>query len=197
MAVAFYDIFTALCADVALSPSGAAEMIGFNKGTVSSWKSGRTSPSSEILLKISNFFHVPYAFLTQTPPFDSWGEILADYSGFLKATGLSEETLFQSWGINSHEYSIKPLISFLNDYIKEIRHEDGVWTITSKANGGQLPTRDMFKILESLRAELEEDRVFFYRDAPITHDIRNRLIWAIQLGLDAADGVRQKKDAPQ
>ena len=61
MSVPFYSIFNALCADVSLSPSKAAEIIGFNKGTVSAWKSGRTSPSNEILLKIATFF-VPIRF---------------------------------------------------------------------------------------------------------------------------------------
>lgn len=190
MSVAFYDIFTTLCADVALSPSKAAEIIGFNKGTVSAWKSGRTSPSNEILLKIAKFFNVPYAFLTQAPPFDCWREILDDYSGFLKATSLSEETLTKAWGIDPHEPHVKELIAFLNDYVKEIHHTDGAWTIVSKTDAGQLPTRDIFKMLESFKNELEKNNIFFYRDSPITPDARKRLIWAIQLGLDAADALQ-------
>ena len=193
MSASFYSIFNALCADVSLSPSKAAEIIGFNKGTVSAWKSGRTSPSNEILLKIATFFNVPYAFLTQTPPFDHWSEILADYSGFINATGLSEEELTKAWGVNPHTLRAKELVAFINDYVKEIRYENGQWAIISKADTGQLPTRDIFKILESLLEELEKNNVFFYRDAPISDQIRNRLTWAIQLGLDAADGVNKKE----
>lgn len=196
MPVAFYDIFTALCSDISLSPSKAAEIIGFNKGTVSAWKSGRTNPSNEILLKIARFFNVPYAFLTQTPPFDHWSAILADYPGFLKATGLSEEELTKAWGVNLHTLRVKELVSFINDYVKEIRHENGQWTIISKADTGGLPTRDIFEILETLLEELEKNNVFFYRDAPISDHIRNRLIWAIQLGLDAADGINKKENKP-
>lgn len=194
MAVSFYDIYTALCADVSLSPSKAAEDIGFNKGTVSAWKSRRTSPSNEILLKISSFFNVPYAFLTQTPPFDIWESILTDYVGFLQATGLSEEELTKAWGVNSHELRTKALVSFINDYVKEIYHDNGKWTIISKADTGQLPSRDIYKILESLREDLEKNNVFFYQDSPLSYDARKRLIWAIQLGLDAADGINKKED---
>lgn len=193
MTVSFYNIFAALCADVSMSPSKAAEMIGFNKGTVSAWKSGRTSPSSETLLKISNFFNIPYAFLTQTPPFDFWGDILADYPGFLHATGLPEETLSKAWGINPYGPSTKALVSFINDYVKEIRYKDGTWTIISKSDPNQLPTRDIFEILRSLCEDLGKNNVFFYRDSPLSDDARKRLIWAIQLGLDAVDGISKEE----
>lgn len=193
MPVPFYSIFNSLCADVSLSPSKAAEIIGFNKGTVSAWKSGRTNPSNEILLKIAEFFNVPYAFLTQTPPFDHWSAILTDYPGFLSATGLSEEELSKAWGVNPHTLRVKELVAFINDYVREIHHKNGQWTIISKADRGQLPTRDIFEILETLLEELEKNNVFFYRDTPISDQVRNRLIWAIQLGLDAADGINKKE----
>nr|WP_317325483.1 helix-turn-helix transcriptional regulator [uncultured Flavonifractor sp.] len=189
MAVSFYDIFSALCTDISLSPSKAAEIIGFNKGTVSAWRGGRTKPSNEILLKISNFFNVPYSFLTQTPPFDLWGEILADYSGFLKATGLSDETLTKAWGLDPNIPRAKELVAFISDYIKEIHLSDGKWTIISKTGTGQIPTRNIFKVLESLRDDLEKNNVFFYRDIPLSDEARKRLIWAIQLGLDATDNL--------
>ena len=217
MPVPFYEIFIALCDDISLPPSKAAQEIGFNKGTVSAWKSGRTSPSNEILLKIGAFFNVPYSFLRQDPPFDCWGEIMADYSGFLKATGLSSEELRDAWGIvdcdfptkpdelseldkyNKSKPLVKPIVSFINDYVKEIHHEDGKWTIISKAEAGHLPTRDIFEILDSLRKDLKNNYPFFYKGKIKKKEdrkLRDRLIWAIQLGLDAADGIIKNENKP-
>ena len=192
MPVCFYDIYTALCKDVSLSPSKAAEIIGFNKGTVSIWKSRNTTPNNERLVKVSKFFNVPYAFLTQTPPFDHWGEILNDYAGFIRATGLSEEVLTKSWGLDPSKPSgVKELVAFIGDYISEIRYENNAWTIVSKANESAPSTRDIFTILSTFKNDLEKNKLFFYRDSTLTDDIRSRIIWAIQLGLDAADGLQQ------
>ena len=189
----FYAVYSALCKDVSLSPSGAAELIGFNKGTVSIWKSKHTTPGNEILGKIARFFNVPYAFLTQTPPFDHWGEILNDYCGFLRATGLSEETLAKSWAINPSEHPrVKELVAFINDFVSEIRYTDGNWTVISKAQESSPATRDIYTILNTLKSDLEKNKVFFYRDSTVTDDIRSRIIWAIQLGLDAADNLQQE-----
>ena len=217
----FYDVYVALCKDVSLLPSQAADDMGLNKGTVSLWKadkqkqeSGKTSddkkekkskpiqPRYETLVKISKYFSVPLGFLKQEGSFAYWKEILDDYPAFLKAVGLPMETLRNSWGMSpppnpsdssDQHILLKPIVSFINDYVKEIRYENGQWTIISKADTGQLPTRDIFKILESLLEELEKNNVFFYRYAPISDQIRKRLIWAIQLGLDAADGVNKKE----
>lgn len=219
----FYDVYVALCEDVSLLPSQAADDMGLNKGTVSLWKADKQKqencktlddkkkkskpiqPRHETLLKISKYFSVPLCFLKQEGPFAYWKEILDDYPAFLKATGLPIETLRTSWGMSSppdpNDSSkpailLKPLVSFINDYVKEIHHENGQWTIISKANTGELPTRDIFKILESLREGLEKNNVFFYRNAPISDKSRNRLIWAIQLGLDAADSVNENGNKP-
>ena len=37
----FYDVYVALCKDVSLLPSQAADDMGLNKGTVSLWKADK------------------------------------------------------------------------------------------------------------------------------------------------------------
>lgn len=54
----FYDVYCQLCKDHGITPSGAAKEIGFSKGTVSTWKSRGTTPASELLNKIAEYFHV-------------------------------------------------------------------------------------------------------------------------------------------
>ena len=52
----FYDVYCQLCKDHGITPSGAAKEIGFSKGTVSTWKSRGTTPASELLNKIAEYF---------------------------------------------------------------------------------------------------------------------------------------------
>lgn len=189
MKVDFYDLYIALCKDVSISPSKAATLMEFNRSSISSWKTKHTTPNNRILLKMTDFFNVPHAFLTQTPPFDHWKEISEDYAGFLKATGLSEETLFNSWGLNTHTFHVKEVVKFINDYIAEIGYENGTWTIVNKADANNRASRDVKHTLKALQEGLENDDIYFYEGSAITKLVRQRLIWAIQLGLDAADGL--------
>ena len=141
---------------------------------------------------MERFFVVPYSFLTQSPPYNCWKEILNDYSGFLKATGLSEQVLLESWGIDPQKFRVKELVKFINDYIAEIRYENGVWTIINKADANNRTSRDIRHTLKVLQKSLENNDKYSYGNTQMTDTVRQRLIWAIQLGLDAADGVNKK-----
>lgn len=64
----FYERYTSLCKNRGVSPSKVAVECGFNKGSVSVWKKKYQSgidvhPSSEILIKIANYFNVSVDFL--------------------------------------------------------------------------------------------------------------------------------------
>ena len=61
----FYDVYCQLCKDYGITPSGAAKEIGFSKGTVSTWKSRGTTPASELLNKIAEYFHVSTDYLLE------------------------------------------------------------------------------------------------------------------------------------
>ena len=60
-----YDVYCELCKDHGLTPSGAAKEIGFSKGTVSTWKNRGTTPASELLNKIAEFFNVSTDYLLE------------------------------------------------------------------------------------------------------------------------------------
>ena len=59
----FYDIYCALCQKNGLTPSGAASKIGFNRASVTMWKSTGKAPKQELLLKIAEFFGVTTDYL--------------------------------------------------------------------------------------------------------------------------------------
>ena len=59
----FYDIYRELCEKNGLTPSGAAAKIGFNRASVTVWKSSGSAPKGELLLKIAAFFGVSTDYL--------------------------------------------------------------------------------------------------------------------------------------
>ena len=59
----FYDVYCALCAREGLSPSGAAAKIGFNRASVTVWKTRGSAPKQELLVKIADFFQVSTDYL--------------------------------------------------------------------------------------------------------------------------------------
>ena len=68
----FYDIYCDLCQTHGLTPSGAAGKIGFNRSSVTMWKTTGKAPKQELLLKIADFFGVSADYLlgnknTDTP----------------------------------------------------------------------------------------------------------------------------------
>ena len=59
----FYETFCRLCQIHSLTPSGAATKIGFNRASVTMWKSTGKAPKQELLLKIADFFGVTTDYL--------------------------------------------------------------------------------------------------------------------------------------
>lgn len=191
----FYCLYEALCRDIKCSPSRCADTIGFNRGTVSAWKKGKSSPSREILLKVAEFFQVPLSFLTQSPPFNDWRHIAEDRHAFLQATGVSEETLTKSWhvSIQSDTQNLKELIRFIDSYVKTAEFVDGTWRITKKYSETSSEKQDLYFVLCALKRKIEINPTgFIYHGEPLTNEIGQRLKWAIQLGLDSAEGIKQQ-----
>lgn len=64
----FYERYLEMCQKKRLSPSAAAELAGFNRGTVSSWKKkyeagSDVSPETDVIEKICAFFGCDEAWL--------------------------------------------------------------------------------------------------------------------------------------
>ena len=60
----FYDKFTCLCREKGISASRCAMEAGISKSLVTKWKKNQTTvPSSEVLTKLSDYFHVPVSEL--------------------------------------------------------------------------------------------------------------------------------------
>ena len=62
----FYEIYANLCKEKGKSPSRVALELGINKSTVSVWKSKGTTPQTEILQKIADYFGVSLDYLLET-----------------------------------------------------------------------------------------------------------------------------------
>ena len=190
--VPFYSLYESLCRSVGSTPSGFADANHFNRGTVTAWKKGKSSPSKNMLAHLADCFNVPVAFLTQSPPFNHWPDIANDYRSFLKATGISEQHLTDEYqfDLSSNTFNLKRLILFIDTFISSADFKNGTWHITKKYESNPCQKQDIAVSLESIMKILrDKDLPVKYRGSITSEDIRDRLIWAIQLGLDAADGL--------
>ena len=61
---AFYKNYLKLCMEHGLSPSGAAERIGFKRSMVTRWSKG-TNPHDATIHRIATYFDVPVTELTK------------------------------------------------------------------------------------------------------------------------------------
>ena len=59
----FYDKYVALCKRNNISPSRAAQEIGFNKSSITNWKNNGYTPRKEILVSIADYFNVSVDYL--------------------------------------------------------------------------------------------------------------------------------------
>ena len=198
LTVPFYCLYEKLCVSCGYTPSGFADANHFNRGTVTAWKKGKSSPNKNMLARLSDCFNVPVAFLTQSKPFDYWSDIEKDYRVFLKATGFSEQYLTDEYqfDFSSNTFDLKRLILFIDTFIESAEYKDGTWDIAKKY-GNTLPKQDIAISLESIMEMLSnKNQSIKYRGTAISENGRDRLIWAIQLGLDAADGIIKNENAP-
>ena len=193
--VPFYSLYEELCNSCGYTPSGFADANHFNRGTVTAWKKGKSKPNKNMLARLADCFNVPKKFLEQSEPFDYWPDIEKDYRGFLKATDFSEQYLTDEYqfDFSSDKFDLKRLILFIDTFIESAEYEDGVWHIIKKYGNSTFPKHDIAVSLESIMEMLRNNQPINYRGSSISNDARNRLTWAIQLGLDAADGVNKKE----
>ena len=67
----FYDKYIKLCEGKGISPSKAAEEIGFHKSSITNWKNNGYTPRREILVKLSDYFGVSVDYLLGAEPYSS------------------------------------------------------------------------------------------------------------------------------
>ena len=60
----FFDKFNALCQSKGKSANAVAKELGLSSGVVTLWKQNKTTPRSETLKKVADYFHVSVDFLT-------------------------------------------------------------------------------------------------------------------------------------
>lgn len=58
-----YDVFVHLCQQRGVSPSRVALDLGMSKNTMTDWKKGRSSPKTDKLMKIADYFGVTVEYL--------------------------------------------------------------------------------------------------------------------------------------
>lgn len=98
----FYDNFAALCKQKGVTPSAVMRTIGLNKSSASYWKRGST-PSSDTLQKLADYFGVPVDFLLGLRQFpDDFVEALLKSS-----TGKNISILRERRGLTQKELSEK------------------------------------------------------------------------------------------
>lgn len=199
LTVPFYGLYEELCSSCGYTPSGFADANHFNRGTVTAWKKGKSKPNKNMLARLADCFNIPVAFLEQSKPFDYWPDIERDYRGFLKSTGFSERYLTDEYqfDFSSDKFDLKRLILFIDTFIESAEYEDGRWHITKKNGNNTFPKQDIAVSLEFIIEMLRNNnQPIKFRGVSISENARDRLIWAIQLGLDAADGVNKKENKP-
>ena len=54
-----YKVFAALCAQKGVRPLSVSKATGIARSTLSDWKSGRSKPKVDKLVKIADYFGVP------------------------------------------------------------------------------------------------------------------------------------------
>lgn len=88
----FYDIYRDLCQARGLTPSGAAEKIGFNRASVTVWKNSGKAPKQDLLLKIAAFFGVTTDYLlTGETPAEPEGQLEGlDFALYGEVRGMTD-----------------------------------------------------------------------------------------------------------
>lgn len=58
-----WEIFVQLCRQRGVAPSRVATDLGMSKNTMTAWKTGRSSPKTDKLMKIAEYFGVSVEYL--------------------------------------------------------------------------------------------------------------------------------------
>lgn len=75
----FYLTFIELCAKAGISPSAAAEEMGFQRSVVTRWRGG-TVPRDANLQRVADYFNVPVEALTDGQKEKAPGQMAEDLS---------------------------------------------------------------------------------------------------------------------
>ena len=75
----FYLTFIELCAKAGISPSAAAEEMGFQRSVVTRWRGG-TVPRDANLQRVADYFNVPVEALTSGQKEKAPGQMAEDLS---------------------------------------------------------------------------------------------------------------------
>ena len=98
----FYDIYCDLCQKHSLTPSGAATKIGFNRASVTMWKSTGKAPKQDLLIRIAEYFGVSVDYLLgkEKAPTENGGHTVdlnevdfAFYGGYKELDEHDQETV--------------------------------------------------------------------------------------------------------
>ena len=96
----FYDKYIFLCKKNNISPSRAAQEIGFNKSSITNWKINGYTPRREILVSIADYFGVSIDYLLDktvakdTKPTENINTIkIAGRDGSYEERSLTDEQL--------------------------------------------------------------------------------------------------------
>lgn len=108
----FYDKYIALCKRNNISPSRAAQEIGFNKSSITNWKNNCYTPRKEILVSIAKYFNVSVDYLVGNEE--------------QKNPATDDEIKFALWGDVADEIPDEKLQEVKNfaDYIKSTYAKD-------------------------------------------------------------------------
>lgn len=129
----FYSLYCDLCKNADITPSRAANAIGFNRATVTTWKNTGNTPKGDLLIKIAKYFDVPIDFLLGLQPFNNWDVINANRKQLIDASSIDSKLLSTLWGIDSNSpetASLVAFIKFVNEAIVSAEmNSDGVLEI--------------------------------------------------------------------
>lgn len=205
----FYDAFISLCEDKRVKPGRAADDMGINRATVTSWKKSGYTPRAEQLSKIAEYFEVPTDFLLQRPPFEYWDKINENRAEFFHYADFDPELLEIAYGIDSNLLEaepIKPIIDFLAEQVESARPlENGGWEIKMKSsyNTKTAPAltekdeRDIGKDLERIMEQLEAGGDLMFDGDPMSDEARESIKAAMKLGLEAAKLKNKERFTPK
>ena len=196
----FYDSFLSLCVDKGVKPGRAADEMGINRATVTSWKKAGYNPRAEQLDKIAKYFEVPVDFLLQRPPFEYWEKIEENRAEFFHYVDFDPELLDVFYDIDSNLLEaepIRPIIIFMNEQVESAQPlEKGGWEVKMK-NTKKAPTQQPGERSTAQNDEEEEMLLLARHMEPIPEEDRKELKEQFKKSIDMylkAMGLSETED---
>lgn len=144
-----YDIFERLLAENNCKAADVAKATGIHPSTFSDWKSGKSKPKQDKMVKIANFFHIPLDYLLgEVDVRLDHASVLSDmnaFSRYLKELGWN--VIFNKephqegyYTLRSEQLTVNISIEQYNDFENRIRNDcvDSILTFVTEAfNNGK------------------------------------------------------------